>query len=275
MNRLDHLIYAARKRASHIADTSNLSQLEEIALQHSPRGFRNALHAAAQKGPAIIAELKRASPSHGLIRNEFSVGTLAHEVTQCGAVALSILTEEHFFGGSLADLKMASSVSRLPCLRKDFIVDEAQIIEARAYRADAVLLILAALSNSEFRALLAMTRALELDAVCEVHNPRDLERALAESVDMVSVNSRNLRDFSINYKAFELVARIPTSVLAIAESGIAAGSEIRHLRDAGYHAFLIGQTLMESPSPGDQLKKLLAETAYPPAVSKQAMEKGA
>ena len=275
MNRLDHLIAAARERSNTVQRLSNVARVEELARQHFPRGFRDKLYTAAQKGPAVIAELKRASPSQGVIRADFAVARLAERLCLAGASALSVLTEDRFFQGHLNDLETASRVSGVPCLRKDFIVDEFQIIEARARRADAVLLILAALKDSEFRALLAMARALELDTICEVHDEKDLDRALAEGVDMIGVNSRDLRDFSINMTAFDLIAQIPESVMAVAESGISSGGDIRFLRCQGYQAFLIGQTLMASESPGTRLKQLLSEAVALPPVTIQGMKKGA
>ncbi len=274
MNRLDHLVATARERAISAQRISNVARVEELARQHFPRGFRNKLYTAAQKGPAVIAELKRASPSQGVIRTDFTVTSLADQLVRAGACTLSVLTENLFFQGSLKDLETASMVSGLPCLRKDFIVDEFQIIEARAHAADAVLLILAALKDSEFRALLAMARALELDTLCEVHDEEDLDRALTEEVDMIGVNSRDLRDFNINFAAFDLIAKMPESVMAVAESGISSGNDIRFLQTRGYHAFLIGQTLMASENPGIRLKQLLSEAALP-AVSLEGMKKGA
>jgi indole-3-glycerol phosphate synthase len=273
MNRLGHLIAVAHERSALARRESNLALLEEMARHHSPRGFRSKLMSAAQNGPAIIAELKRASPSQGLIRAEFVVATLAHELMGAGACALSVLTEEGAFGGSLGHLATASAASGLPCLRKDFIVDEVQLLEARAHGADAVLLIVAALSDSSLRSLLAMAQALELDALCEVHSDTDLERALAEGADLVGVNSRNLCDFSISRKSFDLIAKIPGSVVAVAESGIAAGDEIRWLRQRGYQAFLIGQTLMQAQRPGEKLKRLMVDAACSPSV--RGLEKGA
>jgi indole-3-glycerol phosphate synthase len=210
-----------------------------------------------------------------VIRNDFAVPVLADEMCRAGAAALSVLTEEHFFLGSLDDLESASAASDVPCLRKDFIIDEFQVIEARAHHADAVLLILAALSDSEFRALLAMARAMELDALCEVHNEWELDRALAEDANMIGINSRDLSDFSINPDTFRLIARVPDSVIAVAESGIRSGQEIRLLQRQGYRAFLIGQTLMEAENPGNKLQQLLAESQYVPAALVGHMKKGA
>jgi indole-3-glycerol phosphate synthase len=275
MNCLDHLVATTRRRVSCAKQISSLAELEERARLHSPRGFCSSLCATAQNSPALIAELKRASPSRGVIRDEFVASALANQMCRAGATALSVLTVESFFLGSLQDLRSASAASDVPCLRKDFIVDEFQIIEARAYGADAVLLILAALSDSEFRSLLAMARALELDALCEVHDERELDRALAEDVEMIGVNSRDLSDFSVNSNTFKLIARVPESVLAVAESGIGSGQEIRSLQCQGYRAFLIGQILMEAENPGNKLQQLLAETECAPAAFVRHMKRGA
>ena len=206
----------------------------------------------SQVGPAIIAELKKASPSKGVLRGSFPVGSLANQLAKNGASALSVLTDEEFFHGSLTNLLEASAATELPCLRKDFVVDEFQIIEARAHRADAVLLILAALNDADFRQFLARARELQLDVLCEVHNENELQRALEGGAEIIGVNSRDLRTFEMKPNTLrDLAPNMPNYVLRVAESGISSGSEIGELHNYGYHAFLIGETLMRASDPGN------------------------
>ena len=173
-----------------------------------------------------------------------------------------MLTDEEHFHGSLDYLRIASSATSIPCLRKDFIVDEFQVLEARANCADAILLIVAALDDDELRELHSATRRMTLDVLCEVHDEKELTRALDLGFDMIGVNSRDLRTFNVSLEtAFRLAAKIPHSVVRVAESGIHSGAQMRELRDAGYHAFLIGESLMKETHPGSALKKLLAEAA--------------
>ena len=170
MTFLEDILAATRRRVRECRSKANLSQLEKEAAQHHPRGFRKQLEAASHSGAAVITELKKASPSRGLIRSDFDVAALARELEQAGAAALSVLTEEEYFSGSLDNLKLASNATKLPCLRKDFIVDEFQVVEARANCADAVLLITAALAQEELIALARRAAEFQLDVLCEVHD---------------------------------------------------------------------------------------------------------
>jgi indole-3-glycerol phosphate synthase len=214
----------------------------------------------AQEGIAIIAELKRASPSKGLIRADFKPSELAPELERAGAAALSVLTDEQFFQGSLEFLRQASTSTSLPCLRKDFIVDDFQILEARANRADAILLIVAALDQRELVALAASARSQGLDVLCEAHDELELQRALDAGFDLIGINTRNLRTFEVDLKtAFRLAEKMPPSCLRVAESGIESGADLARLRSAGYEAFLIGESLMKAKYPGEALKQLLEE----------------
>ena len=259
---LDHIVAATRRRIAKSKRSADLAGLERQAQKHTPRGFRSKLEKAAESGVAIIAELKKASPSKGLIRSKFDAAVLAEELESAGAAALSVLTDEEFFQGSLENLRQASSQTHLPCLRKDFIVDELQILEARANRADAVLLIVAALSSAELAALLGAARQFGLDVLCEVHDEEELTRAADAGCGLIGVNSRDLRTFQVDLKtAFRLAESIPKNVLRVAESGIATGSDVARLRAAGYQAFLIGESLMKAESPEHALRALLAEAA--------------
>src|SRR5690348_14381987 len=173
MTVLAEIIAATRRRVAECRSTADLRDLEKRAEAHVPRGFRNALATASAAGPAVIAELKKASPSKGLIRADFNVTALAKELGGAGATALSVLTDEEFFHGSLENLRLASANTSVPCLRKDFIVDEFQVLEARANSADAILLIVAALSQSELASLAKRSVELNLDVLCEVHDEEE------------------------------------------------------------------------------------------------------
>jgi indole-3-glycerol phosphate synthase len=241
---------------------ADLRELEKRAAAHVPRGFRKALESAGRAGVAIIAELKKASPSRGLIREDFDPVALAQELEQAGAAALSVLTDEEFFQGSLQNLREASSASLIPCLRKDFIVDEFQLLEARANCADAVLLIVAALEDSELKAFAAKAAGYKLDVLCEVHDAQELQRALDGGCGIIGVNNRDLKTFKVDLgTALRLAEKIPSDSLAVAESGIESGTDIVRLRAAGYGAFLIGETLMKARVPGEVLRGLLAEAS--------------
>jgi indole-3-glycerol phosphate synthase len=269
MSKLDEILAATRKRVERSRKSADFRLLEQLAASHEPRGFRKRLQAMAQLGPAVIAELKKASPSKGVIRGTFPVGILASQLARNGASALSVLTDEQFFQGSLTNLMEASAATDLPCLRKDFIVDEFQILEARAHHADAILLILAALDDAEFRSLLDRAESMDLDVLCEVHNMEELKRALEGGADVIGVNSRDLKTFHVSLDTLvEMAESIPNHVLRIAESGIDKGSDIRELHTAGYQAFLIGETLMRAEDPGQQLQQLLHDAGwYSPSAS--------
>jgi indole-3-glycerol phosphate synthase len=260
---LDQIVAATRRRVS--SAWTNRRELEERAGEYTPRPFRRALEEASQGGVAVIAELKKASPSRGVIRRDFEPRQLAVELAEGGAAALSVLTDEEFFQGSLANLRLASEATRLPCLRKDFIVDELQLVEARANRADAVLLIVAALSPGELDSLARRSRDSGLDLLCEVHDETELKRALDAGCDLLGVNSRDLRTFKVDLNtALRMGRLIPKNVLAVAESGIASGNDIARLRTEGYRAFLIGESLMKAPFPGNALRTLLNQVPASP-----------
>ena len=261
---LDQILANTRRKLSQRRRTADLRALERMASDHQPRGFRRALVTIASQGVAVIAELKKASPSKGLIRPEFHVVQLARELEEGGAAALSILTEPDYFHGSLENLSLASESTRLPCLRKDFILDELQIVEARAHRADAVLLIVAALDQADLEGLAAKARAHQLDVLCEAHDEDELQRALDAGCNLIGVNSRNLRTFQVDLNTpLRLAGKFPPSVLAVAESGISSGTHIAELRAVGYEAFLIGESLMKAAFPGNALRRLLEAAAVP------------
>ncbi|HVI09051.1 MAG TPA: indole-3-glycerol phosphate synthase TrpC [Candidatus Binatia bacterium] len=263
---LDQILDSKRRAVAAARATADVRELERRAELHVPRGFRHALQERGAKGTAVIAELKKASPSKGLIRADFRVEELARELEQAGAAALSVLTDEEFFQGSLGNLPLASASVRIPCLRKDFIVDEFQLLETRANAADAVLLIVSALSNAELNRLVLGASLHGLDVLCEVHDENELQRALDVGCDLIGVNTRDLRTFKVDPEtAFRLVERIPSHVLAVAESGIRSGKNMAELRAAGYRAFLIGESLMRAESPGNELGGFLAQAQAPTA----------
>jgi indole-3-glycerol phosphate synthase len=258
---LDQIVSSTRGKVVAAKRSADLSDLERRAERHMPRGFRRALEQKSQAGIAVIAELKKASPSKGLIRSNFRVEELARELEIAGAAALSVLTDEEFFQGSLTNLRVASEAVKIPCLRKDFIVDEFQLLEAAANSADAILLIVAALEQSELKSLAALARARGLDVLCEVHDEEELLRALDTGCDLIGVNTRDLRTFKVDVEtAFRLAEQLPENVVRVAESGIRSSADIARLRAAGYHAFLIGESLMRAERPGEALRKLVANT---------------
>jgi indole-3-glycerol phosphate synthase len=256
--KLEEIISATRERVAVVKASADLAALRQAAERHQPRGFRQGLQRGARHGIAVIAELKKASPSKGLIRPDFPVADLARELEEAGAAALSVLTDEPFFQGSLENLEIASEATRLPCLRKDFIIDEFQLLEARAHRADAVLLIVAALTQAELVNLHRRAGELQLDVLCEVHNGTELQRALDASCEAIGVNNRDLHTFRVSLNtSLQLAEMMPPEVLRIAESGIETGDDIARLRDAGFDGFLIGESLMRVAHPGDALRQLL------------------
>ncbi len=241
----------ARKQATPLAI------LERRAALHHPRGFAQALRASAAKGPAIIAELKKASPSKGLLRSDYRPAAIAETYAAAGASAISVLTDEEFFQGSLGDLHAVSQAVSIPVLRKDFILDPYQIVEARAFGADAILLIVAALNDADLRTLAETARELQLDILCEVHDRPELDRAVALGAPLIGVNSRNLKTLEVSPKVHtELVPYLPANVLRVAESGIRTPTDIERLLAAGYDAFLIGEALMRQPDPAAALALL-------------------
>jgi indole-3-glycerol phosphate synthase len=224
-----------------------------------PRGFAQAL---SKPGINVISELKRASPSLGVIREDYDPISLAAGLERAGAAAISVLTEEDFFRGSLTDLKNASRATNIPILRKDFIIDPWQVWETRAAGADAFLLIVAVLHDETLRDLILLGRSLDIEPLVEVHSREELDRALAAGARIVGVNNRDLRDFSLHLEtSLELIERIPDECIAVSESGLRTHSDLEKLRAAGFDAFLIGEHLMTSRDPGAALRGLLEPAA--------------
>ena len=260
--KLEQILASTRALVSAVKATTDLGALETAAERHRPRGFRANLRLVSQSGPAVIAELKKASPSKGLIRPDFDLPALATELESAGAACLSVVTDEQFFQGSLRNLELASESVHIPCLRKDFIVDEFQLLEARAHHADAILLIVAALTQDELVSLYRRSRELQLDVLVEVHDADELGRALAAGCDLIGVNNRNLHTFHVDLNtSLDLAQRIPAGVVKVAESGIDSAADIARLRDAGFDTFLIGESLMRAARPGNALRSLLCGQA--------------
>jgi indole-3-glycerol phosphate synthase len=257
---LKEILFATQKAVAARREATDRGELEFRAEKHVPRGFRQALERAAQGGGwAVIAELKKASPSQGVLRGTFPVARMAAELEQAGAAALSVVTDEKYFEGSLGNLSEASAASQLPCLCKDFILEEYQVLEARACNADAVLLVASVLPVGQVAALTTKSHELGLEVLCEVHDHRELQVATAAGCDMIGVNNRDLKTFQVDLgTALRLGPAIRGPALRVAESGIRSPADLQKLRAAGYHAFLIGEFLMTAESPGEALKKLLA-----------------
>jgi indole-3-glycerol phosphate synthase len=228
----------------------------EVLAHHATRGFAAALR---QPRLSVIAEFKRRSPSGGEIRPGASPAQIAHTYQQSGAVALSILTDEKFFGGSNADLSAARAACDLPVLRKDFVIDEFQIYEARVGGADAILLIVRALTDVRLRSFLALAKELGMDALVETHSATEVERALAAGANIIGVNNRDLDTLVTDVSlAPRLRSMVPPDYVFVAESGISTPEQMKVLEDAGVDAVLIGESLLRAEDPGARLRDLLS-----------------
>ena len=261
---LDQILARTALDVAERKAAADLPALERRAAAHYPRGFAANLKAISEvkSHPAVIAELKKASPSRGIIRPSFDPKSLAKSLEAAGAGALSVLTDGPFFQGSLRNLEIASAATTIPCLCKDFMVDPFQVLEARASHADAILLIVAALSDADLKLLSKEAYVHGLDVLCEVHDRNELDRAVQIGCQMIGVNSRDLRTFIMHPEIqLELAEAIPTNVVRVAESGIRGREDIDRLTAAGYDAFLIGETLMRESDPGAALSALLAREA--------------
>jgi indole-3-glycerol phosphate synthase len=259
--RLDELVAATRRR---LDQRKRLKPLAEVELEAAERGeCRPFSEALARPGTSVIAEYKRRSPSAGTIREGASVAEIARAYERGGAAALSILTEEENFGGSLADLHEAASTSDLPVLRKDFTIDPYQVFEAKAAGGDAVLLVVGALQPAELATLHGLARDLDLDALVEVHDEPELEAALEIGAEVIGINNRDLEDFSVDLsRTFELLVDVPAGKTVVSESGIATREQVEDLEQVGVDAVLVGESLMRAPDP-EQAVRELARTEEP------------
>ncbi|MFC4690248.1 indole-3-glycerol phosphate synthase TrpC [Dokdonia genika] len=226
-----------------------VSQLEQSVL------FERAtvsLAKAVREGSGIIAEHKRRSPSKSVINNSLSVQDVASGYEQAGASGMSVLTDGKYFGGSLDDLLLARAAAQFPLLRKEFIVDEYQILEAKAYGADAILLIAATLSRKQIEQFSTFAKGLGLDVLCESHNEEELQKSIMPSVDMLGINNRNLKTFEVSLETSkELIKQIPDEFVKVSESGISSVEAIKELKPHGFQGFLIGENFMKTDNPGE------------------------
>jgi indole-3-glycerol phosphate synthase len=260
-NILDRIVEARRASVAHRKHV-----LPDVALKMAvekkvppPRDFAGALARAGKIN--IISELKKASPSRGVIREGYAPAALAAGLEEAGAAALSVLTEEDFFSGSLGDLKEASRVTQIPILRKDFVVDPWQVWETRAAGADSFLLIAAVLHDAELRDLLELGRTLKMEALVEVHSREELQRVLDAGARIIGVNNRDLRDFQVHLEtSLSLAEAIPEECIAVSESGLRTYDDLARLQRAGFDAFLIGEHVMQSADPAAALRALLVPT---------------
>ncbi len=239
----------------------SIADLEDIASGvESPRGFYNALHSkVAAKKPAIIAEIKKASPSKGVIREDFNPIAIGQDYAMNGATCLSVLTDKEFFQGSEVYLQMVRERCPLPVLRKDFMIDPYQIFEARALGADCILLIVAALEDGQMHELSDAATLLGMDVLVEVHDAQELQRALTLDTKLIGVNNRNLRSFETALQTtLDLKADIPEDRLIITESGIHTHDDVQLMLDNDIYAFLVGEVFMRAPSPGQKMRELFA-----------------
>lgn len=248
-------VAAARRLQS---DAALRAQAEAACSAQPVRGFERALRAKIAAGrAAVIAEIKKASPSKGLLREPFDPPAIAARYAAHGAACLSVLTDERFFRGSLDDLRAARAACALPVLRKDFVVDAWQVYEARANGADCILLIVAALDDAQLAEFASIARALSMDVLVEVHDAAELDRALALGTPLVGINNRNLRSFEVSLDTtLALLPRIPPDRLVVTESGILAPADVARMRQAGVNAFLVGEAFMRAPDPGEALATL-------------------
>jgi indole-3-glycerol phosphate synthase len=253
--RLDAILDATRERVERRRQERPLAELErDVERGREGRPFREAL---SRPGISVIAEHKRRSPSAGTIREGSTVREIVVAYERGGAAALSVLTEEEHFGGSLDDLREAVAATDLPLLRKDFTLDRYQLVEAKVAGADAVLLVVGALERRELAELYAEARDLDLDALVEVHDERELEAALEVDADVVGINNRDLTDFSVDLRrTYELLADVPAGKTVVSESGISGRAQVEELEGIGVDAVLVGETLMRAPDPEAAVREL-------------------
>jgi indole-3-glycerol phosphate synthase len=254
----------ARKR-EEITERRTRAPLTDVVARAAdaepPRGFVAALRAKIAAGlPAVIAEVKKASPSKGVMRPDFRPAEIARSYAGGGAACLSVLTDVDFFQGADAYLQQARAACALPALRKDFTIDAYQVHEARALGADCILLIVAALDDARLRDLAELATQLRMDVLVEVHDAAELDRALATSAPLIGINNRNLRTFETRLETtLDLRDRVPGDRLLVTESGIHSPADVALMRDSGVHAFLVGEAFMRAEDPGTELKRLFFE----------------
>jgi indole-3-glycerol phosphate synthase len=256
---LDTILAAKRTEIAEARARTPLAELRRRAKEATPpRDFVAALRAKHAAGaPAVIAEIKKASPSKGLLRADFDPPRIAASYAKAGAACLSVLTDAGFFQGAHEDLVAARGACALPVLRKDFIVDEFQVHEARALGADCILLIAACLATTEMKALEAAAQALGMAVLVEVHDAAELDRALELATPLIGINNRNLRTFETRLETtLDLLPRIPGGRIVVTESGISRREDVGRLRQNGVHSFLVGEAFMRAADPGEALQAI-------------------
>lgn len=257
-NILDKIVARKREEIIERRKKRSLSDLEQLAQMAAPvRGFAKSL---SGRRPAVIAEIKKASPSKGIIRADFHPAQIAAQYEKAGAACLSVLTDVDFFQGSDLYIKEAQAVSSLPVLRKDFMIDPYQIIESRALGADCILLIAACLSDAQMKELHDVATKYKLDVLVEVHDRAELDRALELPTNMIGVNNRNLKDFHVSLNTtLSLSKYIPADRLLITESGIHTPNDVALMQSQGIHTFLVGESMMREANPGEAFTKLFGK----------------
>ena len=258
----DILKIILQRKAEEISERSASTGLQEMQdrarAADAVRGFIAAIEKrAAARLPAVIAEIKKASPSRGVLRENFDPSAIAQSYQQHGAACLSVLTDRDFFQGAEEFLQQARSACALPVIRKDFIIDPYQVYEARAIDADCILLIVAALDDERLQQLLDLSHALNMDVLMEVHDPDELQRALATGARLIGINNRNLRTFETRLSTtIDMLDSIPDDRIVVTESGILTPDDVQLMRDHGVHAFLVGEAFMRADDPGEKLAEL-------------------
>lgn len=259
MNILQKILEVKRTEVEERKKQVPLKVLQErIAEAHKVRPFAKAIKRHEKEPICLIAELKKASPSKGVFRNDFNAEAILRAYEQSPASALSILTDAPFFQGSLDNLALARQITTKPLLRKDFLVDPYQLYEARVYGADAVLLIVAALEDAKLQDMITLSRELGMDALVEVHTELELEKALKAGATLIGINNRNLQTFEVDLNTtLRLKGFIPDDCVVVSESGIETREQVKRLEDAGVDAILVGETLVRSDDPISKAKELL------------------
>ncbi|MBU3644073.1 MAG: indole-3-glycerol phosphate synthase TrpC [Candidatus Methylopumilus sp.] len=258
---LNKILDTKRAEVAQAKQQKSMSDLHaEIAAQSPARDFVGSIRAKIAQGlPAVIAEIKKASPSKGVIRADFHPAQIAQSYQQGGAACLSVLTDQEYFQGSPDYLKQARAACALPVLRKDFMIDEYQVAEARAMGADCILLIAAALPLAQMQALEAAAQALGLAVLVEVHNAEELDMALQLNTPLLGINNRNLRTFEVSLQTtLDLLPRIPQSRIVVTESGIFTAQDVALMRQHAVHTFLVGEAFMRQAEPGAELAKVFS-----------------
>ena len=258
MNILDQIIASKKKEIALKKSIVSVAQLEKSDFFNKKK---NSLSKSIINSPfGIIAEHKRRSPSKATINNSFAVEDVAKGYENAGASGISVLTDMKYFGGSLEDLLLARASVRIPLLRKEFIVDEYQLLEAKAFGADAILLIAAVLTKEEIKQLSEFAQSLALEVLLEVHNQEELDKSSMPSLDLIGVNNRNLKTFEVSLQnSIDLINHIPNDFLKISESGITTTNDIKLLRSHGFQGFLIGESFMKTDNPGKSLEQFINE----------------